>query len=34
VIDLRMPPAYAAEGIDTAAAIRAIAPGVGLMLLS
>jgi DNA-binding NarL/FixJ family response regulator len=34
VIDLRMPPAYAAEGIDTAAAIRAIAPEVGLLLLS
>jgi DNA-binding NarL/FixJ family response regulator len=34
VIDLRMPPAYAAEGIDTAAALRAIAPEVGLMLLS
>ena len=34
VIDLRMPPGYAAEGIDTAAALRAIAPKVGLMLLS
>lgn len=34
VIDLRMPPGYAAEGIDTAAAIRRLAPGVGLMLLS
>jgi DNA-binding NarL/FixJ family response regulator len=34
VIDLRMPPGYAAEGIDTAAALRALAPGVGLMLLS
>lgn len=34
VIDLRMPPGYAAEGIDTAAAIRATVPGVGLMLLS
>lgn len=34
VIDLRMPPGYAAEGIDTAAVIRAIAPDVGLMLLS
>jgi DNA-binding NarL/FixJ family response regulator len=34
VIDLRMPPAFAAEGIDTAAAIREFAPGVGLMLLS
>jgi DNA-binding NarL/FixJ family response regulator len=34
VIDLRMPPGYAAEGIDTAAAIRRLAPAVGLMLLS
>jgi DNA-binding NarL/FixJ family response regulator len=34
VIDLRMPPGFSAEGIDTAAAIRAQAPGVGLMLLS
>ena len=34
VIDLRMPPGYAAEGIDAAAAIRALAPGVGLLLLS
>jgi DNA-binding NarL/FixJ family response regulator len=34
VIDLRMPPSYAAEGIDTAAAIRERAPAVGLMLLS
>lgn len=34
VIDLRMPPGFAAEGIDTAAAIRQVAPGVGLMLLS
>jgi DNA-binding NarL/FixJ family response regulator len=34
VIDLRMPPGYAAEGIDTAAAVRAVAPDVGLMLLS
>jgi DNA-binding NarL/FixJ family response regulator len=34
VIDLRMPPGYAAEGIDTAATIRRFAPGVGLMLLS
>lgn len=34
VIDLRMPPGFAAEGIDTAAAIRAVAPAVGLMLLS
>jgi len=34
VIDLRMPPGYASEGIDTAAQIRAAAPRVGLMLLS
>jgi DNA-binding NarL/FixJ family response regulator len=34
VIDLRMPPGFSAEGIDTAAAIRAEAPAVGLMLLS
>ncbi|GIM98129.1 response regulator transcription factor [Paractinoplanes toevensis] len=34
VLDLRMPPGFAAEGIGTAAAIRASAPGVGLMLLS
>ncbi|MEV4132147.1 response regulator transcription factor [Dactylosporangium sp. NPDC049742] len=34
VIDLRMPPGFAAEGIEAAAAIRASAPGVGLMLLS
>jgi DNA-binding NarL/FixJ family response regulator len=34
VIDLRMPPGHAAEGIETAAAVRQLAPGVGLMLLS
>jgi DNA-binding NarL/FixJ family response regulator len=34
VIDLRMPPGFSTEGIDTATAIRATAPGVGLMLLS
>jgi DNA-binding NarL/FixJ family response regulator len=34
VIDLRMPPGHSAEGIDTAAAIRVLAPAVGLMLLS
>jgi DNA-binding NarL/FixJ family response regulator len=34
VIDLRMPPGFAAEGIETAAEVRALAPGVGLMLLS
>ena len=34
VIDLRMPPGFASEGIDAAADIRAFAPAVGLMLLS
>ena len=34
VIDLRMPPGFSTEGIDTAVAIRAMAPGVGLVLLS
>ena len=34
VIDLRMPPGFASEGIDAAAEIRAFAPAVGLMLLS
>ena len=34
VLDLRMPPGFSSEGIDTAAAIRATAPGVGLMVLS
>jgi DNA-binding NarL/FixJ family response regulator len=34
VLDLRMPPGYASEGIDTASAVRDLAPGVGLMLLS
>ncbi|WP_433218343.1 response regulator transcription factor [Dactylosporangium sp. CS-047395] len=34
VLDLRMPPSYSAEGIVAAAAIRAFAPRVGLMLLS
>jgi DNA-binding NarL/FixJ family response regulator len=34
VIDLRMPPGFAAEGIEAAAEVRALAPGVGLMLLS
>jgi DNA-binding NarL/FixJ family response regulator len=34
VIDLRMPPGFASEGIDAAAEIRALAPTVGLMLLS
>lgn len=34
VIDLRMPPGFASEGIDAAAEIRSLAPAVGLMLLS
>jgi DNA-binding NarL/FixJ family response regulator len=34
VVDLRMPPGYASEGIETAAAIRAMSPGIGVMLLS
>lgn len=34
VVDLRMPPGFASEGIDAAAEIRAFAPTVGLMLLS
>jgi DNA-binding NarL/FixJ family response regulator len=34
VIDLRMPPGHSAEGIESAAEIRAAVPAVGLMLLS
>ncbi|MBD3927431.1 response regulator transcription factor [Nocardioides cavernae] len=34
VVDLRMPPGFASEGIDAAAEIRAFAPSVGLVLLS
>jgi len=34
VIDLRMPPGHSAEGIEAATEIRAMAPKVGLMLLS
>jgi DNA-binding NarL/FixJ family response regulator len=34
VIDLRMPPGFATEGLQAAAAIRESVPGVGLMLLS
>jgi DNA-binding NarL/FixJ family response regulator len=34
VIDLRMPPGFAAEGLETAAALRAMLPDTGLMLLS
>jgi DNA-binding NarL/FixJ family response regulator len=34
VIDIRMPPGFASEGIDAAAEIRSTAPHVGLMLLS
>jgi DNA-binding NarL/FixJ family response regulator len=34
IIDIRMPPGLSAEGIEAAAAIRLMAPDVGLMLLS
>lgn len=34
VIDLRMPPTHTGEGLETATAIRASAPDVGLLLLS
>ena len=34
LLDLRMPPGFADEGIEAAGAIRCLAPGVGLMLLS
>ncbi len=34
VTDLRMPPGFADEGIEAAAAIRSTAPQIGLMLLS
>ncbi|MGH3664902.1 MAG: response regulator transcription factor [Egibacteraceae bacterium] len=34
ITDLRMPPGFADEGIEAAAAIRSFAPQVGLMLLS
>lgn len=34
ITDLRMPPGYADEGIHAAGQIRAVAPRVGLMLLS
>lgn len=34
VLDLRMPPGFADEGIEAAGAVRAAAPGVGLVLLS
>ena len=34
ITDLRMPPAFADEGIEAAATIRSFAPDVGLLLLS
>jgi DNA-binding NarL/FixJ family response regulator len=34
LLDLRMPPTFADEGIEAAGTIRSLAPGVGLMLLS
>ncbi len=34
IVDLRMPPNFASEGLEAAAIIRAVAPGVGVVLLS
>jgi DNA-binding NarL/FixJ family response regulator len=34
IIDIRMPPGHSTEGIDAAAAIRRMAPDVGLLMLS
>ncbi len=34
IVDIRMPPGFSSEGIDAAAEIRAVAPQVGLVLLS
>jgi DNA-binding NarL/FixJ family response regulator len=34
IIDIRMPPGHSTEGIDAAAAIRQMAPDVGLLVLS
>ena len=34
ILDLRMPPTFTGEGIETAAAVRARDPGVGILLLS
>lgn len=34
IIDIRMPPSHSTEGIDAAAAIREMAPDVGLLVLS
>ena len=34
ILDLRMPPTFTGEGIDTAAAVRAKDPGVGILVLS
>lgn len=34
IVDIRMPPGLSAEGIEAAAQIRLMAPGVGLLLLS
>ena len=34
IVDLRMPPGFADEGIEVAAEIRAFAPSVGLLVLS
>jgi DNA-binding NarL/FixJ family response regulator len=34
VIDIRMPPTHSTEGLEAARAIRAEAPGIGILLLS
>jgi DNA-binding NarL/FixJ family response regulator len=34
VLDLRMPPTHTSEGLDAAVAIRALAPEIGILLLS
>jgi DNA-binding NarL/FixJ family response regulator len=34
ILDLRMPPTFTGEGIDTAAAVRAKDPGIGILVLS
>ena len=34
VVDIRMPPTYTTEGLDTARALRMSHPGVGILVLS
>jgi DNA-binding NarL/FixJ family response regulator len=34
ILDIRMPPTHTTEGLDAAAAIRAMHPGVGVLVLS